>query len=983
LRRLSSGTVAALVAVFVPSMLLAQARQITGRVTAGGSQEPLAGASVSVSGTTVGAYTGEDGRFRISVNAENVQLVVRRIGFKRKTVDVPATQTGDVDIALERDALKLEELVITGQGTQVARQNLANDVASVSAAELTRVQASSLESALAGKIAGANIQMNSGAPGGGGQVQIRGITSLNASSDPLWVVDGVIVSNDVLNSGLTAVTRSSGITPTSQDNSVNRIADLNMNDIERIEVLKGASASSIYGARAANGVIVITTRRGESGRPQYSFTQRVGTFQQLRTLGSRNYTLDEAIATFTGPGTVFGTNVDSLRRLYGNGQVFDNEKNFFGETPFSYETAASVSGGNDATRYFASGLHKYDGGIMPNTGARRQSLRLNFSQLATQKLTFDLRSSVMRSRDRRGVSNNDNSGTSPYVVFAKTPNFFDLRPRGGAFPVNPFDRSNPFQTMALSKLEENVDRFLVQGTATYQALTTARNSIELRIDGGADRLNQKDNIFTPPELQFEPLDGLPGTVAFTSGAVQNANLNALLTHRFTPSSRINATGSFGVQREVRNLEFVNVVNRDLVAGQGNVDRGTTSNLQENRQPTKVFAYFAQEEVLLFNEKLLLTGGLRAERNTNNGDVEKMYFFPKASASYRLPAFGGLDAIKLRMAWGRSGNQPLYPQKFTPLTPSVYGGVNALRVGTTAGDPTIKPEVQTELEGGIDIGLANGRAALTLTAFDKRVDDLIIQPTFAPSSGFTNQFINGAGLQNRGVEATLALTPLRFRQGEWNSHVNFQKVEPKITRLDVPTFRQGGFGGLGQYQIENGKSPTQIVGPVPSASNPNVSALAVIGDATPDFQIAFDNELRFGSFRVGGLLDWKEGGHTINLTEVLFDASRNTSDYEAKGEQRRINQSRDVRPYVQRSGFLKLRELTVGYTVAQSMVERLTNGQVRSMRVDLTGRNLWMSTEYRGLDPEVSNFGNQALARGIDVAPFPPSRSMFLSLALGF
>jgi len=278
-----------------------QTRTITGRVVAAGGSEPLAGATVSVVGTTLGALTAEDGRYRLSVSQGALQLNVRRIGFKRLTVDVAADRN-TVDVALERDALKLEELVITGQGTAVARQNLANDVASVDAEALTKVQTTSFEGALQGKVPGANIQMNSGAPGGGGQVQIRGITSINGSSDPLWVVDGVIVSNDVLNPGITAVTRSSGLQPVNQDNGVNRIADLNLNDIERIEVLKGASASSIYGARAANGVIVITTKRGTAGPPRFNITQRVGSFQQLRTLGSRVFTLDEALAEYTGSG---------------------------------------------------------------------------------------------------------------------------------------------------------------------------------------------------------------------------------------------------------------------------------------------------------------------------------------------------------------------------------------------------------------------------------------------------------------------------------------------------------------------------------------------------------------------------------------------------------------------------------------------------------------------------------------------------------
>jgi TonB-linked SusC/RagA family outer membrane protein len=978
--------VAAVAFAVAPTLMLAQqpARTITGRVVAEGGSDPLAGATVQIVGSTAGAITADDGRYRIAAPEGALQLSVRRIGFKRRTVDVPADRN-TVDVSLERDALKLEELVITGQGTAVARQNLANDVASVDAEALTKVQTTSFEGALQGKVPGANIQMNSGAPGGGGQVQIRGITSINGSSDPLWVVDGVIVSNDVLNPGLTAVTRSSGLQPVNQDNGVNRIADLNLNDIERIEVLKGASASSIYGARAANGVIVITTKKGRAGPPRFNITQRGGTYERLRTLGSRVFTKDAAISQFLGTGKLFGADTAGFLAAYGNGAVHDNEKNFFGETPFSYETSVNASGGGENTRYFGSALNKYDGGIMPNTGAKRQSLRVNVSQTAGRKLNLDLHSAVMHSDDRRGLSNNDNTGTSPYVVFSTTPSFFDLRPKGGVFPTNPFERSNPFQTMALSHIEESTDRFIVGGTASYQLYTSQTQTAQFRLDGGADRLNQNDNIYTPPELQFEPNDGLSGTTAVTDGQVQNANLNASLTHTFTPTGGlVQATTAIGVQRELREVQFVNVVNRDLLAGQENINRGTTPLLQQNRQPTKVFAMFGQEELLLFNERLLLTGGVRAERNTNNGDVDKLYYFPKASASYRLPALGFVNELKIRSAWGKSGNQPLYGTKFTNLTNTVYNNGNALRVALGAGDPNIKPETQTEIEGGFDASAFNGRATLSMTVFDKTIDDLIIQPTFAPSAGFTNYFTNGASLQNRGLESMLQITPVRFRRGEWNTTVIYQKVKPKITELTVPTFRQGGFAlFLGQYQVEEGKSPTQIVGLVPSKDNPAVSVPAIVGDATPDYQMSFNNEVSFGPFHASALLDWKHGGDVINLTTFLYDAAQNSADWDTKGKERFALQGKDTRPYVEDGSFVKLREVSLSYRLPESFVQRTFRNQVHTASLSFAGRNLLMNSAYKGLDPEVSNFGNQALNRNVDVAPFPPSRSFFLSLDIGF
>jgi outer membrane receptor protein involved in Fe transport len=394
--------------------------------------------------------------------------------------------------------------------------------------------------------------------------------------------------------------------------------------------------------------------------------------------------------------------------------------------------------------------------------------------------------------------------------------------------------------------------------------------------------------------------------------------------------------------------------------------------------------FGQEELLLFNERLLLTGGVRAERNTNNGDVDKLYYFPKASASYRLPALGFVNELKIRSAWGKSGNQPLYGTKFTNLTNTVYNNGNALRVALGAGDPNIKPETQTEIEGGFDASAFNGRATLSMTVFDKTIDDLIIQPTFAPSAGFTNYFTNGASLQNRGLESMLQITPVRFRRGEWNTTVIYQKVKPKITELTVPTFRQGGFAlFLGQYQVEEGKSPTQIVGLVPSKDNPAVSVPAIVGDATPDYQMSFNNEVSFGPFHASALLDWKHGGDVINLTTFLYDAAQNSADWDTKGKERFALQGKDTRPYVEDGSFVKLREVSLSYRLPESFVQRTFRNQVHTASLSFAGRNLLMNSAYKGLDPEVSNFGNQALNRNVDVAPFPPSRSFFLSLDIGF
>jgi TonB-dependent starch-binding outer membrane protein SusC len=963
--------------LMLPSFADAQ-RRVTGRVTGEGG-EPLLGASVQLVGTPLGAHTNERGEYALNAPPGGISLRFRRLGYKGEVVQV-APDRNQVDVALERDVLQLEEQVITGEATSVARQNLANDVATVSVDDLTRAPAPTIENALQGKIAGATIQTNSGAPGGGVQVQLRGITTINASIEPLYVIDGVLVSNEAIASGANAITAAAaGGNASNQDNPVNRIADINPNDIERIEVLKGASASALYGSKAANGVIIITTKRGSMGRPQFSILQRVGTFDLSNTLGSRDWTLADALDAFGGTAARDA----EITRQVNNGKL-DIEEQLYGENDVSYETIVSARGGTDQTRFFASGLVKRDAGIMKNTGYTKRSLRANLTQNLGSRLTLDITTNLVHAETQRALSNNDNSGTSFYMVLPFTPSFADLLPENGVYPDNQFERSNPFETRDFLKNDENVYRFIASAQARYSAIANERQSLTFSVIGGADQFNQKNDIVSPRELQFEPQDGLPGTIVRGNATNVNSNFALSAVHQFFPSSRLfSMTTSAGIQQSRLYQSASLITVRDVLSGQGNIDRGSSVDTFEDQKLTKDFAAFAQEEVLALDERLLVTVGGRAERNSNNGDTDKFYFFPKASASYRILDISEFfDELKLRAAWGQSGNQPLYGMKYRSYLSGAYAGRNALQVNLIAGDPNIEPERQTEFEGGIDATLWNERSSLTVTLYQKTIDDLILQRTVAPSSGFQTQLFNGGQLRNRGVEAELALTPIRTDAVQWISRATFTRNRSEITELPVPTFQTGGFGvSLGALQIEQGRSATQIVG------NEVVGGELIttqLGDVAPDFQMGFSNEFTFGGFRLFGLLDWKKGGDIINLTELLYDAGGNSEDFEA-GAERITDWAVNGRtaPYIQDGSYVKLREITLSYTVPDEWVGRLFRGQARALRLELSGRNLYTWTDYRGLDPEVSNFGNQAIARNIDVAPFPPSRSFFLSVGVDF
>src|SRR5687767_10495041 len=270
----------------------AQTRTVTGKVIEAGNGAPIGSAQIQVKGTTTGTLARDDGSFTVIAPAQAITLTVRRIGFPPLDVPVAATQD-TVTITMARDPLKLEEVVVTGLATGMSRRNLANSVASVSAEDVSKVPATSIENALQGKIAGAQIQQNTGAPGGGNRIRLRGITSLTTTANPLYVVDGVVTSDIGIAPGTNRITLAGGSTQlsvASQESPVNRIADLNPNDIESVEVLKGAAASAIYGSKASAGVILITTKRGRGGKPAFSLRSGMGTASLAYKEGSRQFT---------------------------------------------------------------------------------------------------------------------------------------------------------------------------------------------------------------------------------------------------------------------------------------------------------------------------------------------------------------------------------------------------------------------------------------------------------------------------------------------------------------------------------------------------------------------------------------------------------------------------------------------------------------------------------------------------------------------
>lgn len=973
------GTTLALVLLLGGSDAAAQQRQVSGRITNAVTGDPIAGATATVVGSAIAAVSNATGEFTLSGPDGAFSLLVRAVGFKRRLVPVPGDQTS-VSLTLDPDIFNLEAVVVTGQATGVEQRNLANAVASVTAEQLGRAPTSTLEGALQGKIPGALIQANSGAPGGGFQLNLRGVSTINGSVNPLIVVDGLVISNSAIPNGMNAVTASqAGGNPSNQDDAVNRIADLNPADIERVEVLKGASAAAIYGSKATNGVIVITTRRGQSGATRFRLTQRLGAFQLANKMGTRRFTdAAEAVAAF-------GASAASFCTVGGTGCPFyDNEELLYGQSPLSSETQASMSGGNDQTTFFVSGLLKDDGGIAVNTGYKKQSLRANLDQRMSPRVSVSVNTNLVHSLAQRGISNNDNAGTSPYLVFPFTPSFVNLQATGPLvtdYPDNPFERSNPLQTEQFLKNDEDVWRFLGTSTLRYALVTSAQHNLQVIATGGVDYFQQQNEFYSPPELEFEPNDGQPGTIVLGKAANTNLNLGANITHTFSPAGGgLLATTSAGFQYESRHLNFTSLLARTLLPGQENPDEAASITPFQEVQPVRDLGLYAQEEVLAMNERLLLTLGVRADRSSANGDVGKYYLFPKAAASYRMVRSGG-DELKLRGAVGQTGNQPVFAAKYTYDTTGAINGQFGLlvgtRVGVRIGDPNIRPERQTEFEGGFDATMGGGRANVSLTVYQKTVSDLLLEQTLRSSSGLLTYGFNGGKLRNRGVEIAVGISPFQRAELNWIMRSTFFLNRSEILELPagIDSFlTTAGFSrSLGAYQIQLGRSATQIVG-----------SEGVVGEANPDFTMSFSSDLDYRAFSLGMLWDWKKGGDVINLTQLLFDAGQTSPDYVAAGADRITAWATGTTGvYVQDGSYLKLREVTLSYRLPSRATASLFGSLVQSARLSVSGRNLLRFASYPGLDPEVSNFGNQAVARNIDVAPFPPARSFFFTIDLDF
>jgi TonB-linked SusC/RagA family outer membrane protein len=918
-----------------PATVRAQVREVTGKVTQVGTGAPVADATVGILGQQLGVRSNERGEYRLRVPAGDVTIMARAIGFKRITVRLTASQS-TADFALDKDILELEGVTVTGQATTVDKRNASTAIASVSAEELMKSPAKSIEGNLSGKIVGATIFENSGVPGGGMQVQIRGATSILGQGDPLYVVDGIIISNASIAGGLSSISRSSGSTSSTQDQTVNRLADLNPNDVESIEVLKSAAATAIYGSRATNGVVVITTKKGKAGATRYNITQRVGQSTATRLLSSRHFQCysgcGAALVTSTTNWLGPSLQADSTAKANCTPvcKWYDWQGDLYNNKDPAYETVLSASGGSGNSRFYASLNDRANKGVEINTGARRTSGRVNLDQTIGDKFTVAAGVDITHNFVQNGLGNNDNAGISPIYTFGYAPAIYNLHAvdpttgylvkmfmnGGGSGTANPFD--------IIPAITNNEDTWRQTGNIRlgYNLLSTAHNTIQVSYIGGVDRYQLEGTQFSPGRLQFEGADGFLGTsqVLTADSRFINQSLNAVWT--FTPSWRWfnSAQTSFGGTYETQYLNTYQLRARGLlptrvVANQaGSTDFSASQRIEEFRDQSM----YVNEQIIALDEKLSLALGVREDRGTANGDRNKFYTFPKYSASYRFTnplhaITSKVDEIKLRASFGQAGNRPVYGVRdVTIQSGGIIGGAGSLVAASQLGNPGIKPEVMNEQEYGVDASFFKGRAFLEASHYERIIKDLLVSFPLPPSSGLGSQTINGGQMSTRGFEAGVTLVPISKRDLEWTFRTTFQANVQYVDKLAVPPFNApgGSFGvAYGRNRIANGARPTMIWGELLFSCIPTTDATgkkvvgtgsdnkpchrlalgevvagstardSMIADANPRAQTQFLNTVTWKSFSFTALVDWRNGGYTSDMTKNLFDEGGQSRDYD--------------------------------------------------------------------------------------------------------
>lgn len=1015
---------------FIPTVTWSQVT-VTGRVT-GPDGTGIPSISVTIQNTNFGAATDKNGQYTINagVNPGNYTLVFSGVGFKNveKPLTIGTGTAYTLNASLSADVLNLDEFVVTGTTLGTTRRQLGNYISTIKADQLNKGATSNVLAALQGKTAGAQIIQNSGDPAGGISVRLRGISSVNSSSEPLYIVDGVIVNNSTNRVTNTSSNYDGGnfVGTIGQ----NRLVDINPADIERIEVLNGAAAAAIYGSRANAGVVQIFTKRGSTGAPTVSF----GTSLMISTL-RKSVDVNQAPTKFGGSVNAqtqdilvpAWTTTTPVTRYDYNDYIF--------RTGIGTENNVSVSGGMDKTKYYASASYFYNEGIIKNTDFNRYSFRLNLDQTLNNILSFNVGLNYINSTANEKPDGN--SFFSPMNSINIIGNFHDIWTRdalGNIKAVGERGRVNPVSIIEDIKQKQQTSRVLASAGIKLKPLKGLSFDYVLGIDNYAQR---GETVIPPFAYNVNPafwggginLDAtLNGYASTATNNFFQINHELSGNYQFKISSKITSTSQVGYSLQYEKNNFSLLQGRGLAPLISTVAGASTQlpGADERSEISISGVYFQQN--FKFNNQFFVTGAVRVDGSSVFGENQRNQSYYKASGSYILSETdfwtksslsGWWDLLKFRIAYGQSGNLTgigAY-QRFNAYTPFPILTRNSFNSSTTLANEDIKPERQNEWELGADMSFLDNRIGLQFNYYNKKVSDLLINRFVAPTSGFSSFLNNIGSLDNKGFEIVLTGTPVSKKDFRWdvttifnhnrNKAVNIgQQLILFSTNQGAPVailqgqpvgvfygtfFARDNSGGLvkntaGIPLTERGiqnNAASYTIQRDPSTGLPTGTVLRkVIGDPNPDWTGSMVNEISYKKFSFRAQLDAVQGVDVFNADWRTRQGVGNGKEAEKEhmGQYPRgyilgIYAIEEWR--IDDGSFVKLREVSLSYNLGQKLKG------FRDLTISISGRNLISWDNYKGYDPEVNAGGQSTILRGIDFGAVPIPRTFSFGIQTKF
>lgn len=973
--------------------LLAQQAGAIGGVVLGVGGQPVASAQVTVDGTTLGTTTDASGQFRIAgVSGPEATIEVRRIGYRmeRRTVRVGDT---DVRISLSEQSVVLDAVVVTGTTGAQSKRELGNAVTTINAVQAKEIAAiSSVQNLLNGRAPGVFVNSATGNVGAGARVRIRGASSISLSNEPLLYVDGVRVNNapatGFSNQGFGSA-------------SISRMNDINPDDIESIEIIKGPAAATLYGTEASNGVIQIITKKGTTGAPRWSLATRVGVnyLQDPEGRWPVNY------AAVQRPGAPAGVrdtlSIDIIDRENARGTPV------FRKGPVR-EYDFSASGGSGLFTYFVGAGIEDSEGIEPTSTVERYSGRVNVSVVPSEKLNMGVTFGYVNGRTRLPCEAGC-GGRTLGTIWANPANAVPLAD-GRENPRRGFNSGLPYMYDELSQFWQGMNRFTGGVRLSHQPVAWFRH----RLSAGTDRVTEDDNF-----LALRTEDSL-SRVVFGSGAlgsrsvqdrqVNNYSLDYAASGTWDARPELKSTTTFGAQYYRNTLAwqassgsiFPTVGLTALSATTTN--RTTTGDAEQDA----TLGFYLQEQVG-WRDRLFVTAAIRADDNSAFGQNFDRVYYPKFSASWviseeplwRWPV---VNALKLRAAYGESGKQPITYSALQTYV-SATGPADAATVTPQfLGNADLGPERSRELEFGFDLGALDDRLGIEVTHYRKKTVDAILDRQVAPSLGIPNtQPFNAGAIRNWGTELLVRGTPIRRNAFEWDVTfgwaINDSEVESLGTPqaiLDLralsgtPDFVTGGFAirhqvghPIGSYfeqrvvsaailpsgradstrvMCDNGRGGTMVCAGADLRYGTGDDAPEVfLGRSLPRVEGSVSNTFTlWNNLRLYALVDFKTGflkldGNMRSRCAIFGRCRENfyPLEFDPKTIAGLHSNGQLIDYYINTSGYTKLREVSVSYTLPAINTRW---GSLNRAVITLAGRNLHTWTDYPGLEPEAFFLG---------------------------